>query len=90
MVFQSVEVASYFAITTSGPKLCLAEWSEPVPRYSLCWCENDTVGACESLSDFNVSAGLLTLRGPTKQDTRTAHSEHARMHVCVDGIGVLG
>ncbi|CAE7624209.1 unnamed protein product [Symbiodinium sp. CCMP2456] len=37
--------------------------------YRLCWCENNTVGACESLSDFNASAGMLTLRGPTKHAT---------------------
>ena len=26
----------------------------------------------EALSDFNVSAGLLTLRGPNKQEMKTA------------------
>ena len=46
----------------------LAEQSPGV--YKLCWCDNNTAGACESLSDFNVSAGLLSWRGPTKQDPR--------------------
>ena len=32
-------------------------------------CE-DTAGACESISDFNVSVGHLALRGPNKQETR--------------------
>ncbi|CAE7262329.1 unnamed protein product, partial [Symbiodinium necroappetens] len=38
--------------------------------YTLCWCNNDTAGACESISDFNVSVGHLALRGPNKQETR--------------------
>ena len=52
----------------------VGQWiSERSPGvYNLCWCENNTDNACESLSDFNVSAGMLSLRGPNKQTMRTA------------------
>ncbi|CAE7531174.1 AMT1-1 [Symbiodinium sp. CCMP2592] len=35
--------------------------------YSLCWCEKSTEGACESLEDYNLSAGGLVLAGPVRE-----------------------
>jgi len=42
--------------------------------YSLCWCENSTEGACESLEDYNLSAGGLVLAGPVRE-RKTIHAQ---------------
>jgi len=56
--------------------------------YRLCWCQNDTEGACESLSDFNVSAGQLTWSGPFKKEMPMLATIGDVFEVELSGVGI--
>ncbi|CAE7220678.1 unnamed protein product [Symbiodinium natans] len=56
--------------------------------YNLCWCQNDTEGACESLSDFNVSAGQLTWRGPFKREVPEVATIGEVFELELSGVGI--
>ena len=56
--------------------------------YRLCWCQNDTEGACESLSDFNVSAGLMTWHGPFKREVPEVATIGEVFKLELSGVGI--
>ena len=56
--------------------------------YTLCWCQNDTEGACESLSDFNVSAGQMTWHGPFRKEVPIVATIGEVLEVELSGVGI--
>ncbi|CAE7410388.1 unnamed protein product [Symbiodinium natans] len=56
--------------------------------YNLCWCQNDTEGACESLSDFNVSAGQFTWSGPFKKEVPLLATIGDVFELELSGVGI--
>ncbi|CAE7628999.1 unnamed protein product [Symbiodinium sp. CCMP2592] len=76
---------AYLPISLAGRKWMAGQ--DP-GLYRLCWCQNDTEGACDSFSDFNVSAGYMTWHGPFKKEMTVVVTIGEVFELELSGVGV--